>query len=62
MEYGLWLSTGSYVAAAGGVVLILVLMEYGLWLRLRGLVRLSSTVLILVLMEYGLWLSIPKLN
>ena len=40
-------------------VLILVLMEYGLWLRLgspacRGPVQ----VLILVLMEYGLWHSL----
>ena len=37
-------------------VLILVLMEYGLWLS-SELIRFSAcnTVLILVLMEYGLW-------
>ena len=36
-------------------VLILVLMEYGLWPRKEAPWGLSSTVLILVLMEYGLW-------
>ena len=37
------------------IVLILVLMEYGLWLSLIRVDRLFSGVLILVLMEYGLW-------
>ena len=40
-------------------VLILVLMEYGLWHDVaEGIVK-SFKVLILVLMEYGLW---PKLR
>ena len=39
-----------------GPVLILVLMEYGLWhARVHAYARIR-TVLILVLMEYGLWL------
>ena len=38
-----------------GVVLILVLMEYGLWPRSRGGQGRRDRVLILVLMEYGLW-------
>ena len=37
-------------------VLILVLMEYGLWPRVRGHHDSGRLVLILVLMEYGLWL------
>ena len=38
------------------MVLILVLMEYALWLLTKGvLLSLSHTVLILVLMEYALW-------
>ena len=37
------------------VVLILVLMEYGLWLLHAVLMPRSGFVLILVLMEYGLW-------
>ena len=36
-------------------VLILVLMEYGLWLAYKFRAAGSDTVLILVLMEYGLW-------
>ena len=35
-------------------VLILVLMEYGLWLAHKGVQKFYK-VLILVLMEYGLW-------
>ena len=38
-------------------VLILVLMEYGLWLFVFRWRMLSGNVLILVLMEYGLWLK-----
>ena len=37
-------------------VLILVLMEYGLWLRGGKNDDDDEEVLILVLMEYGLWL------
>ena len=37
-------------------VLILVLMEYGLWLITRMVAATVDEVLILVLMEYGLWL------
>ena len=37
------------------LVLILVLMEYGLWRRRRRGMRRMAWVLILVLMEYGLW-------
>ena len=53
MEYGLWHWAEYY--QLHHFVLILVLMEYGLWqipvLAEESLVR----VLILVLMEYGLW-------
>ena len=42
-------------AAKVDVVLILVLMEYGLWLALADVLTKDSVVLILVLMEYGLW-------
>ena len=38
-------------------VLILVLMEYGLWQKRSERWELRATVLILVLMEYGLWLD-----
>ena len=41
-------------------VLILVLMEYGLWLRCTRTGGILSEVLILVLMEYGLWLIMKK--
>ena len=41
-------------------VLILVLMEYGLWLADSATDNQYWTVLILVLMEYGLWLSPPR--
>ena len=41
-------------------VLILVLMEYGLWLFLEFLAKPLIYVLILVLMEYGLWLIHKK--
>ena len=37
------------------LVLILVLMEYGLWQLGTTTVSLLPPVLILVLMEYGLW-------
>ena len=37
-------------------VLILVLMEYGLWLTGTLDSKAPEAVLILVLMEYGLWL------
>ena len=43
-------SMGSYIN-----VLILVLMEYGLWHALLNRLRKVEVVLILVLMEYGLW-------
>ena len=36
-------------------VLILVLMEYGLWQEVLMFTRFAHWVLILVLMEYGLW-------
>ena len=40
----------------GRRVLILVLVEYGLWVEaLRPVVALATAVLILVLVEYGLW-------
>ena len=39
-------------------VLILVLMEYGLWQQEEQGMSLNIDVLILVLMEYGLWLSL----
>ena len=41
--------------AKGYHVLILVLMEYGLWHSETPADGTSPTVLILVLMEYGLW-------
>ena len=37
------------------VVLILVLMEYGLWRIMNKVELVKAFVLILVLMEYGLW-------
>ena len=37
------------------LVLILVLMEYGLWLKYLEFLANLLIVLILVLMEYGLW-------
>ena len=44
------------IVAISQFVLILVLMEYGLWLNLQKVWRTSHNwVLILVLMEYGLW-------
>ena len=46
-----------------GQVLILVLMEYGLWRSAKlfaGL--LVCSVLILVLMEYGLWHSLDEIK
>ena len=36
-------------------VLILVLMEYGIWAADPQLKALAEQVLILVLMEYGIW-------
>ena len=41
-------------------VLILVLMEYGLWQAYKALKELVLSVLILVLMEYGLWLIVQE--
>ena len=55
MEYGLWQKSPEEQAAEQ--VLILVLMEYGLWLVEHRAIHLSLLVLILVLMEYGLWLE-----
>ena len=50
-----WPSWSSWQARA--CVLILVLMEYGLWLLFKQMECADSVyVLILVLMEYGLWL------
>ena len=43
-------------------VLILVLMEYGLWRYVRDVPELFLIVLILVLMEYGLWRTLFLLN
>ena len=56
-EYGLWLRYLSCDRLLRLYVLILVLMEYGLWHDVaEGIVK-SFKVLILVLMEYGLWLD-----
>ena len=55
---GIWSLTVNlyYRIACDRYVLILVLMEYGLWLFAgRGCKTFFSAVLILVLMEYGLW-------
>ena len=41
-------------------VLILVLMEYGLWLNGVTVSYGIAPVLILVLMEYGLWLTLSE--
>ena len=43
------------VRISGLLVLILVLMEYGLWLLYQRRQPTENSVLILVLMEYGLW-------
>ena len=53
---GIWSLTGGwFVWSFLACVLILVLMEYGLWHNLSGYINNVTTVLILVLMEYGLW-------
>ena len=44
------------------LVLILVLMEYGLWQCNRSVGCADSWVLILVLMEYGLWPEVVRAN
>ena len=46
----------TWAAAGQNVVLILVLMEYGLWHEGGYEEQTKDQVLILVLMEYGLWL------
>ena len=61
MEYGLWRDTAAAAAVAAAQVLILVLMEYGLWLNKQCSIPNIVCVLILVLMEYGLWLNFKKL-
>ena len=45
------------LTATSAAVLILVLMEYGLWVNAayEVLNNIANVVLILVLMEYGLW-------
>ena len=45
----------AYVDEIVSDVLILVLMEYGLWRIAGPRMRIGWEVLILVLMEYGLW-------
>ena len=61
---GIWsLTTERPSVVSSAAVLILVLMEYGLWRPLRGLSMAAwDTVLILVLMEYGLWPRPDKLR
>ena len=55
MEYGLW-QTKAVATCFILQVLILVLMEYGLWLHWWSSQQNGiRKVLILVLMEYGLW-------
>ena len=61
MEYGLWVESKSSTSNSTIMwVLILVLMEYGLWDQDQPnqVVELNG-VLILVLMEYGLWVWDP---
>ena len=44
-------------------VLILVVLDYGLWLCFLKRIRtMRVTVLILVVLDYGLWLIIPQQN
>ena len=53
---GIWsLTVGQHMLLTGAPVLILVLMEYGLWLQEEVEKEENRCVLILVLMEYGLW-------
>ena len=56
---GIWSLTlgNNHICDAVGPVLILVLMEYGLWLNVVQAIQSRTKVLILVLMEYGLWLQ-----
>ena len=55
MEYGLWHAICNDPRLWINV-LILVLMEYGLWPSGKSSVEnFAEVVLILVLMEYGLW-------
>ena len=49
-------------ATQNGYVLILVLMEYGLWLLKEIDKNGPAGVLILVLMEYGLWQATGAYN
>ena len=55
MEYGLWPVEDEFNKIKAIDVLILVLMEYGLWLCCKNTDLCRKSVLILVLMEYGLW-------
>ena len=51
-----------YANTGHPTVLILVLMEYGLWLGQDKVKEINRLVLILVLMEYGLWPFAPCPN
>ena len=55
MEYGLWRTGAKTYKEFCKRVLILVLMEYGLWPTPDLYALCREYVLILVLMEYGLW-------
>ena len=58
---GIWSLTVAFtlVGANKATVLILLFVEYGLWLRLIYIYYENYIVLILLFVEYGLWLSGP---
>ena len=60
MEYALWLRRWDFLNQMEVTVLILVLMEYALWLGAGAVILAIAGVLILVLMEYALWLRAPQ--
>ena len=61
---GIWSLTLNNMNALNELldVLILVVMEYGLWLWRKCIKECQQLVLILVVMEYGLWLSYSYLQ
>ena len=60
---GIWsLTVRHYCGGVASKVLILVLMEYGLWQNHEIFEKGFNHVLILVLMEYGLWQDAACIN
>ena len=62
MEDGLWHIDDSFLGVTKWWVLILVLMEDGLWRSVAAVKAANPGVLILVLMEDGLWHLSPRMR